>query len=193
MDIRIFRQRSLLKDKLMTIKCFEQGNNKGKSFNDSQEKMRCNVKEYFDFKCMPYYNNPIFAFDRGTYLVIVEIDESCKHEHVDISQTLDIPIVLIRYNPGEYSKKIGNMRIQHESYGERMETLHRWIVKCSLTSSDNYREVVELFFDGYDQETTILESKEVIVGSSNCENESSFICLKDVPIIQWLICHVRKF
>lgn len=158
------------------------------------------VKEYFDAKGIPYTSHdkvingvtgkerPDFIFFRGTYYIIVEVDE---HQHTDrpceceqirmvnISQSLGKPTIFIRYNPDKYSKKIGGRKMDFESYNKRMETLHRWIIKCASTVPDNYLEVVQLFFDGYDQGTTVLQP---ILKMDNPTQLSPSICTEENTI-----------
>ena len=80
---------------------------------------------------------PDFLFDCGTHFVIVEVDEN-RHNHVtpecerirmiNISQSLGLPTIFIRYNPDSYRAKGEKKRTSGKSRRLRQLKLKEW--KC---------------------------------------------------------------
>jgi len=99
---------------------------------------------------------PDFLFDCGTHFLICEIDENqhfsrpCECEQtrmVDLSQSLSLQTIIVRYNPDMYYKKIGEKRESYENHNSRMKILCKWIEYYLSNKPNDFLEVVYLFFD----------------------------------------------
>jgi hypothetical protein len=101
---------------------------------------------------------PDCFFDCGTFGIILEIDE---HQHrnrdclceqtrmVNVSQSIGMPVIFLRFNPDEYKVKNGYVK---ESMSDRLETLREWIKYYQNQPSLPYfLSVKYLFFNDYDK------------------------------------------
>lgn len=100
---------------------------------------------------------PDFAFDCGTHFVIVEVDEHQHRERqeececvrmVNLSQTIGMPTVFIRYNPDPF--KI-NGKTHNEPLHKRRETLLSWVQHIKKEIPISYLSFFRLYFDNYDK------------------------------------------
>ena len=153
------------------------------------------VKEYLDIHNIHYDQHdkvidggkfgkerPDFLFKRKTHCVILEVDENqhserpCECESirmVNISQSLGMPAVFIRYNPDNYVKPGKVKKMPNESHEQRMSLLTDILNKYLNEPPSSFLTVTQLFFDGWNGEhqlNTILEFE----GDSYkiCEGES---------------------
>jgi len=102
---------------------------------------------------------PDFLFDCGTHFVIVEVDEN-RHSHVtpecervrmiNISQSLGLPTIFIRYNPDSYRIKGEKKRTSGISRRLRQVVLRDWILYCQTNPPIDYLEVAYLYYDDWD-------------------------------------------
>jgi hypothetical protein len=112
---------------------------------------------------------PDFLFRCKTHSLIVEVDENqhsdrpCQCEQirmVNLSQSLCMPLVIIRYNPDPYKKDGETKRGEHENHNKRMAVLANIVDKYLKTPPEAFLTVTYLFFDGWNgihQLSTILE------------------------------------
>jgi hypothetical protein len=104
---------------------------------------------------------PDFMMDCGTHKVILEVDEhqhqgrACECEQtrmVNLTYSIGMPVVFIRYNPDSY--KIKGKKIQKPEK-ERHDTLVRWIryyMKTAPKNKEEYLRVVYMYFDEFEKE-----------------------------------------
>lgn len=96
---------------------------------------------------------PDFVFDAVTHMIVVEIDEDqhkyypCECEQIrmiNISQSLGMPTIFIRYNPDKYQS---SYRLYSEK--ERMKALKHQIEHWSNVAlpKDGFCYVTHLFYD----------------------------------------------
>lgn len=100
---------------------------------------------------------PDFVFDCGTHFVVLDLDEfqhkrgkyECENVRMfNISQSLALPTVFIRYNPDNYSTVEGGKRTPGANFGVRAEYLVKWIQYLTTIQLPCYLSVVYLFYDG---------------------------------------------
>lgn len=112
---------------------------------------------------------PDFLFEAASHYVVVEVDEdqhksrACECEQtrmVNISQTLGMPTIFLRYNPDRY--KVGN-KIVDTSRNNRHKTLVKWL--CHLLTLEpeelvehGFLSVVHLYFDEYNPHQIVWET-----------------------------------
>ena len=101
---------------------------------------------------------PDFAWDMGTYWLLLEIDEwqhrttTCECEQVrmaNVTQASGMPCVWIQFNPDDYKGQTVAIRDRH-----RLEYLVKVIRMClalpAITSPADTLRVTHLFFDDFD-------------------------------------------
>ena len=104
---------------------------------------------------------PDFLFDCKTHQLILEVDENqhreraCECEQtrmVNITNSLGMPTVFLRYNPDDY--KVKNKKVK-TSDKQRHETLIRWLkyyMKTPPTSQKEFLRVIYMYYDGFEKE-----------------------------------------
>lgn len=110
---------------------------------------------------------PDFLFDAGTHYIIIEVDEHqhkgrpCECEQtrmVNISQSLGLTTIFIRYNPDEF--KVDNKK-KSVSINNRLKVLGEWLnhlLNIETNEIPGFLSVVYLFFDEYNKEDTGLQT-----------------------------------
>lgn len=108
---------------------------------------------------------PDFLFKRKTHCVILEVDENqhgerpCECEQtrmVNISQSLGLPTVFIRYNPDNYVKFSKVRKMPNENHNTRMEITVDIINKYLNKLPAAFLSVTQLFFDGWNGEHQLI-------------------------------------
>lgn len=98
------------------------------------------------------------VFDAGTHFVVLEVDEhqhkfsgySCDCEQVrmvNITQTLQLPTIFIRYNPDTYKPGGGGGSVVREK--QRLYELVKVLTYFIQRNVDDICAVVYLFYDGH--------------------------------------------
>lgn len=136
------------------------------------------VKEFLDSKELKYIQydkviengecgkeRPDFLFDFNTHYLVVEVDEN-QHSGIsdecekirmfNITQSLGLKTIFIRYNPDKYKKPSQLKRMDNETSNFRLNKLYEFILLCTREPKDTLT-VVHLFYDGYDE--SIIKSK----------------------------------
>jgi hypothetical protein len=102
-------------------------------------------------------NRPDFIFDAGTHMVVLEVDEhqhqqyACECEQtrmVNISQSLGMPTLFVRYNPDPYRSAHGK-RCDPAKGTRQKELLERLQYGLQNPPQDGFCEVIYLYYDGY--------------------------------------------
>ncbi len=128
------------------------------------------IKEFFDANELKYdsydkalnidcgLERPDFVFDRGTFVIIVEVDENqhgsypeaCECQRmVNIHQSFGgLKVVFIRYNPDKYK---GDQSTDYQ----KKQYLLNWINWITANPPAHHLSFVKLFFDGF----TVAEAK----------------------------------
>jgi hypothetical protein len=136
------------------------------------------VKEYLDDNSIIYDQHdkvidggklgkerPDFLFIRETHCVILEVDENqhserpCECEQVrmvNISQSLGLPTVFIRYNPDKYKKPDKVKKMQNEDHDTRMKYLAQVLDEYLTTPPNAFLTVTQLFFDEWNGEHQLM-------------------------------------
>lgn len=109
------------------------------------------------------YNRPDFLFDCGTHFVVLEVDENAHAGYtcelarmVNITSTLGMSTVFVRYNPDGYKPARGHRAVGDAKRKEVLITvLQHNMNSLNVTAEDVERSttgcwMVQLFFDGDD-------------------------------------------
>ena len=141
------------------------------NFEDYSFSWNCTFSQ--DVMCALAKYRPDFAFDRGSYYVIVECDEdahrqydvSCERKRMyEITAGLGLPVVFIRYNPDSFSIN-GKVSQCHHVTKKRylVNTVRKYLTMPSDDSFERSRIIVHYLF--YD---TMQDSYERIIGLEEC-------------------------
>jgi len=112
------------------------------------------------------YERPDFLFDCGTHIVIIEVDEQQHRKNqcddvrmFNISQTLALKTIFIRYNPDDY--KVNNKK-QNTTKIKKHETLLRCLdtMRKKNVQEIDFVSAIYLFYDDYGESKSILEKIE---------------------------------
>lgn len=156
-----------------TIKTFRLSKQKEiKSLLDLKKYKYTIYDKIIDSKCG--LERPDFLFDCGTYFVVLEVDENQHKQYnkssqdnnqydcdtarmINISQSLGMKTIFIRYNPDEY--KVNGIK-QYPTKNRRYKEL---LIYLNSMLSKKYEEleflsVVYLFYDEYDFKNVKLET-----------------------------------
>ena len=111
---------------------------------------------------------PDFIIECKTHKIILEVDENqhksynadCeKARMINISQSLGMPVIFVRYNPDTFKKTVKfNKRITKQY---RKELMLEWLKHCFLLSpknGDEFLRVVYLFFDNFNPENITIDN-----------------------------------
>lgn len=104
---------------------------------------------------------PDFLFDAPTHKIILEVDENqhsnyeCeKTRMINISQTIGMPVIFLRYNPDKFKgTKI--------SKSKRQKILLEWLDHCTTLSPnkpEDFLRVIKLFYNGYKEGNVSVEN-----------------------------------
>lgn len=112
------------------------------------------------------YERPDFLFDCNTHFVVIEVDENQHRQNecedvrmFNMSQTLGMKTIFIRYNPDNY-------KIQGKKQVTSKKKRHADLLKCLQTMKEKKVEEIDfvsaiyLFYDDYDERTVSLEKIE---------------------------------
>jgi len=114
---------------------------------------------------------PDFLIDANTHKIVLEVDENqhksyneeCeKARMINISQTLGMPVIFVRYNPDKFKKPFKYNRRITKKY--RKELLLQWLNQTSVmkpNNGDEFLRVVYLFFDGFNPENIQVNNIEI--------------------------------
>ena len=112
---------------------------------------------------------PDFVFEGASHFVIVEVDEdqhksrACECEQtrmVNVSQSLGMPTIFLRYNPDRYTV---NGKCQDTTRASRHKTLINWLTKLLILEPAELEEhgflsVLHLYFDNFNPRKVIWET-----------------------------------
>jgi hypothetical protein len=112
---------------------------------------------------------PDFLFEAASHCVVVEVDENqhksraCECEQtrmVNISQSLGLPTIFLRYNPDRYKVKGETRDVLQTS---RHKTLRDWVIKLLTLDpeelqSHGFLSVIHLYFDEYNPRKVMWET-----------------------------------
>jgi hypothetical protein len=112
---------------------------------------------------------PDFIFDGASHFVVVEVDEdqhksrACECEQtrmVNVSQSLGMPTIFLRYNPDRY---IVNGKCQDVTRTSRHKTLINWLTKLLILepkelAKHGFLSVVHLYFDNFNPHKVVWET-----------------------------------
>ena len=109
-------------------------------------------------KCFGHRYRPDFLFENPSHFTIVEVDEDQHKDKpyvcdlnrmVEISQSLGLPTIFIRFNPDQYTKD----GVKYDpSDNERRKHLLKVLNWCRELVPPSYLSVIHLYYDGFVKE-----------------------------------------
>jgi len=102
---------------------------------------------------------PDFVFECAGYFLILEVDEyqhshynvECEHTRmINISQSLGMPTIFLRYNPDRFTMKNKVMDVPKKKRLEQLKEILDTYLHVDLNLLNNFCSVVYLFYNDYD-------------------------------------------
>jgi hypothetical protein len=140
-----------------------------KSFLDTEKIKYESYDRAIDTSCG--LERPDFLIDCDTHKVVLEVDENQHNSYnpdcekarmINISQTIGMPVIFIRYNPDKFKRVIKYDKKITKKY--KKELLLKWIkhsFTLAPTTRNEFLRVVYLFFDNFNPENIQLTNIEI--------------------------------
>jgi hypothetical protein len=140
-----------------------------KSFLDTEKIKYESYDRVIDTSCG--LERPDFLIDCDTHKVVLEVDENQHNSYnpecekarmINISQTIGMPVIFIRYNPDKFKRVIKYDKKITKKY--KKELLLKWIkhsFTLAPTTGNEFLRVVYLFFDNFNPETIPVTNIEI--------------------------------